>query len=177
MSDDTHFPMPQKDKAVVLPPDHSLKEQVGTLVPMSYILDEDVVKDAENSAQSILEAERENYLFHAAEEVGVLGALYHQLHAGQGDKAQHLKDMEMMCLLLKSRAGLFGFDLAEKFATSLYSLVRMQVDLDETVLLLLESHVRCLEIIFDHQVTNSETKVAENLLHEFELISEKIRRL
>jgi len=162
---------PKKEKEVkVLKANKSLKDEIGNLMSLDKILHDMVITKAEkkieqnvNELRGIYDSLLDHYMFY-------LRGACNELKEDGSDKKQCLDDIQQTALSIKSSASLFNYDMAEKFATSLYLLVPKITKYDEKLYVIIESYTNCLELIVSRKVVGTDNRIAKELLKEFELL-------
>lgn len=168
---------PEKEKVTIIQADHSLKNRIGNLLSLDKILHEQVVSKAEKKVAKNIESLREIYDSLLSHYVFYLRGACNELKSEGSDKEQCLKDIQQTALSIKSSALLFGYELADKFATSLYLFIPKIKNHDENLYIIIESYTSCMEIIVSRKVNNIENSTALKLLKIFDEISHKEKLL
>ncbi|PIR39899.1 MAG: hypothetical protein COV35_00325 [Alphaproteobacteria bacterium CG11_big_fil_rev_8_21_14_0_20_39_49] len=169
----------EEEKVTIIKADRSLKNEIGNLMPLDKILNENIMTEAEIKIKENVDYLRgaydsllDHYMFY-------LRGAYEELKYAESkdEKTQCLKDIQHTALSIKSSAGIFGYDLAEKFATSLYLFIPNIKTFDDRIYLLLESYTKCMEIIAERKITGVEDDIAQKLLKEFDKITEQQKKI
>lgn len=176
MPDDNENP-PKKEKAIIMQADYSLKNRIGNLTSLDKILNEQVISRAEKKVSKNIEYLSEIYDSLLSHYIFYLRGACNELKSDGSDKKQCLIDIQQTALSIKSSALLFGYELADKFSTSLYLFIPKVKNYDENLYVIIESYISCLEIIVSRKVTNRENIIALKLLKIFDEISDKQKLL
>jgi hypothetical protein len=176
MPDDYKEP-PKKEKVIIMKADYSLKNRIGNLLSLDKILHEQVISKAEKKVAKNIEYLSEVYDSLLSHYVFYLRGACNELKSDGSDKEQCLKDIQQTALSIKSSALLFGYELADKFATSLYLFIPKIRNFDENLYIIIESYTSCMEIIVSRKITTMETVTALKLLKIFAEISDKEKSL
>ncbi|MDA0782203.1 MAG: hypothetical protein PQ612_09335 [Rickettsiales bacterium] len=179
MSDKEDNNKPEEEKVTIIKADHSLKNEIGNLMPLDKILNENIMSEAEIKIKENVDYLKDAYDSLLDHYMFYLRGAYEELKYAESkeEKKQCLKDIQHTALSVKSSAGIFGYDLAEKFATSLYLFIPNIKTFDDRIYLLLESYTKCLEIIAERKITGVENDIAQKLLQEFNSITEQQKKI
>ena len=169
----------KKEQVTIIKADKSLKNEIGNLMSLDRILNETIMERAENKIkenvdylQDAYDSLLEHYTFY------LRGALEELKYAySVEEEKQCLTDIKHTALSIKSSASIFGYDLAEKFSTSLYLFIPNIKKIDDRVYLLLESYTKCLEIIAENKIMGVQNQVAQELLKEFDKIVDQQKKI
>ena len=165
--------IPEEEKVVIIKADRSLKNEIGNLMSLDRILNDQIIAKAENKIEENVGYLREAYENLLDHYVLFLRGACDELKCCEtnDEKEQCLEDIQHTALSIKSSASIFGYDLAHRFATSLYLMIPNIKKFDSKIYLLIESYTKCLEIISSQKVTGVENEIAQELLREFDKIS------
>jgi hypothetical protein len=175
MSEDDKNKSNEEEKVTIVKADLSLKNEIGNLISLDQILHEKIISQAEQKIEENVDYLKDAYDSLLDHYMLYLRGACEEMKFVKTDKEkqQCLNDIQHTALSLKSTASIFGYDLAERFATSLYLMIPKIKVVDDKICLLIESHTKCLEIIADHKITSVENEIAQELLKEFDKIVEE----
>lgn len=160
------------DDAKILPPSKRLQEKIGQNTKLDNIITEERLDVAQQSAVKSLE------LFIANTDKD-LQALEHtvkaDLKAGQaGPKAvQKVLDPAFS---IKSRAGVYGYELASSIARSLHHYMEDMTAMQDHDITIVEAHIKALRGVFAHNITGDGEQIGEELIKSLENLIHKYQQ-
>jgi hypothetical protein len=154
---------PQKTEAVrILAPDDKLKKKVG-----AKNIDNLFNKNKVEEAQKVTKAVQSEFLVEAND--GIKEAL--EKIAESKIKISEITDLSFQ---IKSRAGVFGYDLASRVAKSLHDYLDEQISISNNMLTVLRSHLDILNYIFTKDASGDGGALAKEVLENLAKLKDKL---
>lgn len=149
----------QGERVVISNPNENLKKMIGGDVSAEFILDEEVVK----AAQEVILAKASEFAGWVRIDLKSLDEAYRLLEKSPNDRGI-LDDIAGTALTVKSQSGMFGYDLATQVAKTFYNFLSLRPEVNDIGLLVIRKHIDLLFVIFHQEITGSGEKIGEEAL-------------
>lgn len=157
------------DDAKIMPPSKRLQDKIGRNTKLDNIITEERLEVAQQTAVKSLE------LFIASTDKDLEAlehAVKHELKSGHaGPKA--VQKVIDPAFSIKSRAGVYGYELASSIARSLHHYMEDMTSLKEHDVTIVEAHIKALRGVFAHNITGHGEQIGEELIKSLENLIHK----
>jgi len=129
-------------------------------------------------AQTLINSYCEDFLEWAKEDMSNLEKAYQELQNDDGLLEQKIKNLLECALLIKSRAGTFGFTLASSVAHSLVKTCEEKSSKNKELFVsVLRQHINALQVIFQQKMTGDGETMGTELLDGLFFIANKLENI
>ncbi len=158
-------------KIVCFEPNYELKEKIVDKAREKTIFSSASVQ----MAQTLIESYCENFLEWAKEDIANLEKHYAQLQTNGACNSENIKEIQDCALLIKSRAGTFGFDLASCVADLLVKTCENKsADNHKLFSSVIHQHINALQVIFLQKIKGNGAEMGTELLDGLFFIANKL---
>lgn len=156
------------NKAVVLPPDKSLHQKIGSRRLSDIINKKDLAK-----ADEAIDNRYDDFIEQVSEDMSVLDTAL-ALAKAQPNETQAYQQLFDAAFRIKSLSGTFGYQLASAIAKQLYNFVEDRSSATTQELALLDAEVSALKAIFAHNIKGDGGETGRQIFMSIQEVAEKI---
>lgn len=160
-------PLPKP--AVLTEANFDMRETLGFDTNAAEILNEEVVKEAQDS---IDEMESE-FVIWAKDDIARLETSYAALSKDPEDAKAHY-EMLSAAYAIKSQAGIFGYALGTEVAGMLVDYLTRHSDVDANNLIVIRKHIDTISVIFNQKLKNAGDDIAREFVLSLMRLIEKL---
>lgn len=146
-----------------------IRDQIGSDVSAADIMNELVIKEAQNQLQ-LAEGE---FIAWARDDIAKLEEAYQDLLGRPGDPTAHYLLLSS-AYAIKSQAGIFGYDLGTEVAGMLVQYLTEHQDMDKKRLVVVRKHIDTIAAIFTQEIKDAGRGVAQEFVRALQLLIEKL---
>lgn len=157
------------EDVTIVDPDFAIRQKIGEDVSVVDLFSPESVR----TAQRLIHASRGEFLEWVMQDITRLEAAYHRLEANPGHSSDEVKVLYHAGMQVKSRAGIFGFDLASRVAESLTKITDNRPHADAALRTVVRKHLDALYVIFQRNIQGTGGKLGHDLMDSLHLLTQK----
>ncbi len=162
----------KNENITIVNPDFRLKDKIGgEEVTLADLFNPESIR----KAQEHIHNSRSEYLQWIVDDITRMEDAFAQVNGNPSHTAKEVLNFYKVSLMIKSQAGIFGYDLASQVAESMVNLIEGMAHMDTHRLRVIRKHMDVLYVIFQRNIIGMGGRIGKDLMENLTILTRKYR--